>query len=552
MQIIIPMSGKGERFKKAGYSKPKPLIEINNKPIIAHVLDMFPGEKDVTFICNRDHIETTNMEALLKHYCPTGRVITIEPHKSGPVFAVSKIFDLIDDKKPTIVNYCDFNCYWNYEYFKKWLLKLNPDGCIPAYKGFHPHSLAGNNYAFIREKNGWMTKIQEKKPFTNDKLNEFASSGTYYFANGKILKDFFKKTIDSNLKVNNEYYCSVVYNLMVKESLKVAIFELQHFMQWGTPDDLNEYLSWSNGFTALANYKNSKTIFQSSTLIPMAGKGNRFRKENYKLSKPLIPISGIPMVIQAVKSLPKTNTYSFIALENLFNKNDLNKILNSNFENIRIKLLNKITDGQCSTCLSAINEIPSQQPVTISACDHGVILKNQKFHKMFNDKNIDRIVWVTRSHPEAIRKPEMFGWVQESNNKIIKVSVKKPLGNPKKDPILIGTFTFKKASIFKECAQNLIHRNGRVNGEFYVDSCINDALLLGYKCHVFDVDHYFSWGTPNELRTFEYWQSCFHKWKSHEYSWSRDPWKDELTNGFEPEHLKEINPRLPLYNRIEK
>ena len=63
-------------------------------------------------------------------------------------------------------------------------------------------------------------------------------------------------------------------------------------------------------------------------------------------------------------------------------------------------------------------------------------------------------------------------------------------------------------------------RNGRVNGEFYVDSCINDALLLGYKCHVFDVDHYFSWGTPNELRTFEYWQSCFHKWKSHEYSWS--------------------------------
>ena len=60
-----------------------------------------------------------------------------------------------------------------------------------------------------------------------------------------------------------------------------------------------------------------------------------------------------------------------------------------------------------------------------------------------------------------------------SNNKINKVSVKKPLGNTKKDPILIGTFTFKKASIFKECAQNLIHRNGRVNGEFYVDSCIN-------------------------------------------------------------------------------
>ena len=35
MQLIIPMSGEGERFKKAGFSQPKPLIEINNKPIIA-------------------------------------------------------------------------------------------------------------------------------------------------------------------------------------------------------------------------------------------------------------------------------------------------------------------------------------------------------------------------------------------------------------------------------------------------------------------------------------------------------------------------------------
>ncbi len=551
MQIIIPMSGKGERFKKAGYLKPKPLIEINNKPIIAHVLDMFPGEKDVTFICNREHIETTDMEAVLNKYCPTARIVTIEPHKLGPVYAVSKIFDLIDDKKPTIVNYCDFSCYWNYEYFKKWLLELNPDGCIPAYKGFHPHSLSGNNYAFMKEENRWMTKIQEKKPFTNNKLNEFASSGTYYFAKGKLLKEFFTKTINLNLKVNNEYYCSVVYNLMIKENFRVAIFELQHFMQWGTPEDLEEYLRWSNAFDALANYKTTQKIIQSTTLIPMAGKGSRFKEANYKLTKPLIPISGIPMVIQAVKSLPKTNIYTFIALENLFNNNNLNNELHSNFKNIRLKLLNKITDGQCSTCMSAINEIPSGEPLTISACDHGVIFNYEKFYQIFYNKEVDIIVWVTRGHPEAIRKPEMYGWIEESNNIIKKISVKKPLFDTQKDPVLIGTFTFKRAEIFKECAENLMEREEKVNGEFYVDSCINDAISLGYNCHVFDVDHYFSWGTPNELRTFEYWQSCFHKWRSHQYLWSKDPWRNK-TNFFEPGHLKEINPKLPLLRDIEK
>ena len=539
------MSGKSYRFTKVGYLKPKPLIEINNKPIISHVLDMFPGEKDVTFICNKEHIEKTNMESILNKYCPTGRVVSIAPHKLGPVYAVSKIFDLIDDKKPTIVNYCDFSCYWNYEYFKKWLLKVNPDGCIPAYKGFHPHSLSGNNYAFIKEKNGWMTKIQEKKPFTKDKLNEFASSGTYYFANGKLLKKFFKKTINLNLKVSNEFYCSVVYNLMVKESLRISIFELQHFMQWGTPEDLKEYLKWSNAFDALANYKTSQKIFKLTTLIPMAGKGNRFKEANYKLTKPLIPISGIPMVIQAVKSLPKANNYTFIALENLFAKSNLNKELFLNFKNVRIKLLNKITDGQCSTCLSIINEIPSEEPLTISACDHGVIFNDKKFYKIFNDKNVDIIVWVTRGHPESIRNPYMYGWAEESNNKLKKVSVKKPLFNIEKDPLLIGTFTFKRTEIFKECAENLIQRDEKVNGEFYVDSCINDAISLGYNCKVFDVDHYFSWGTPNELRTFEYWQSCFHKWGSHKYRWEKDPWRNKITKLIEPEHLKEINPNLP-------
>src|ERR1700704_6380930 len=50
MQIVIPMSGFGERFRRAGYDIPKPLIEVEGKPIVAHVVDMFPGETDFIFI----------------------------------------------------------------------------------------------------------------------------------------------------------------------------------------------------------------------------------------------------------------------------------------------------------------------------------------------------------------------------------------------------------------------------------------------------------------------------------------------------------------------
>ena len=114
---------------------------------------------------------------------------------------------------------------------KQWLQEHKPDGCVPAYRGFHPHSLGRTNYAFMRVENGWMQEIQEKKPFTENKMDEFASSGTYYFSEGRLMKHFFAELVAKDESVNGEFYCSVAYNLMVEAGLLVSVYELQHFMQ---------------------------------------------------------------------------------------------------------------------------------------------------------------------------------------------------------------------------------------------------------------------------------------------------------------------------------
>ena len=68
MKIIIPMSGMGTRFVKAGYKDVKPLIMVDNKPIIKHVIDLFPGEIDIYCICNDIHLKTTDMRNILNNY----------------------------------------------------------------------------------------------------------------------------------------------------------------------------------------------------------------------------------------------------------------------------------------------------------------------------------------------------------------------------------------------------------------------------------------------------------------------------------------------------
>ena len=66
--------------------------------------------------------------------------------------------------------------------------------------------------------------------------------------------------------------------------------------------------------------------------------------------------------------------------------------------------------------------------------------------------------------------------------------MKQPLKDPDNDPIIIGIFTFKNKDHFTLATRRLFERNGRVNGEFYLDSCIEDAIELGLKCVVFEVD----------------------------------------------------------------
>jgi len=523
MQIVIPMSGFGERFRRAGYTVPKPLIEVEGKPIIAHVIDMFPGEMDFIFICNEDHLAEPafGMRKILEHYCPSGKILPIAAHKLGPVYAVLQARDLIRDDEPVTVNYCDFTCYWDYPRFKQWTQTSQCDGAIPAYRGFHPHTLGSTFYAYLREKDGWAFDIQEKQPFTDQPMKEFASSGTYYFASGALMKWAFDETLRQDLQVKNEYYVSLAYKPLFAAGKRVAPYELEYFMQWGTPQDLAEYNEYSQQFRLLA--QNRPAAQQAGAmLMPMVGSGSRFASAGYTLPKPLIEVSGAPMALAAARDLPSAERQVFVLRKDLSEVESIEKNLREAYPEARFVMLAGLTDGQASTCLAAMSEVESDQPLTIGACDNGLLYDREAFAKLAAAPGVDIIVWGHRGHAAALRNPKAYGWIDASDGVVTSVSVKQPLNDPAHDPVIVGAFTFKRASDFQAAATRMIERNGRVNGEFYVDACINDAIALGLKVRLFEVDSYLCWGTPEELKSFQYWQSCFNKWQGHPYSLTTD------------------------------
>ena len=526
MQIIIPMSGFGERFRAAGYTVPKPLIEVDGKTIIQHVVEMFSADDEFIFICNEDHLNESSyrMRETLESICPNGIIVSIPPHKLGPVYAVMQSIERIDLQQQTSVNYCDFTCYWDYSNFQKYVKVTDADGVIPSYRGFHPHTLWSNYYAYIKEKNSRVSDIQEKQPFTENPKQEFASSGTYYFKTGALMQEYFQRCIDEQLLVSDEYYVSMVYKPMMQDNLKVYVYELQHFMQWGTPDDLNEYRYWSDVFRGIVK-EGDPPKHSGALLLPMAGLGSRFVKEGYKIQKPLIPVSGLPMAVQAKNDLPKTDLQRYILRKDLQGLSELINTLTKYSENPSFEILDSVTDGQATTCTEGVIGLDIESPITIAACDNGMIYDASRFNDFMLDEGVDVIVWGAKSYPGAIRSPEMYGWIDmnKETRKIHSISVKAPLENPEDDPIVVGTFTFKRLGDFLDSVERMKAREAKVNEEYYVDMAINDAIALGKNCKFFEVEHYICWGTPNDLRTFEYWQSCFHKWSSHIYSLSLDP-----------------------------
>lgn len=525
MKIVIPMSGTGQRFVKAGYKDPKPLIRIDGRPMIEHVVNMFPRESDFIFICNDKHLQETAIESVLRRIAPACRIVRVPEHKKGPVYAVSFAFDMLDDEEEVIINYCDFCKYWDFSDFLGHTRGRNAAGCVTAYRGFHPHMLGGDNYAFIKEERQFMLEIQEKKPFTNNKMNEYASDGMYYFKKGKYVKKYFKEQMEKDVSLNGEYYVSMTYNLLIRDGLPISVYKIQHMCQWGTPRDLMEFIHWSDYFRGVLEKRKPVRVPQGMvTLIPMAGRGMRFQEEGYADPKPLIPVSGRPMIVQAVSYLPESERSVFICLKEHLDHYDLEDALRKAVPNVEIISLDHVTNGQACTCEIGMGSIDDNAPVLIAACDNGMLWNTDAYQDLMDDGTVDAIVWSFRHHPSSANNPNMYGWVKtDERGNALGVSVKKAISDtPYNDHAITGTFFFRKKRYFMEALESVYKKNIRVNNEFYVDSCMGEMVELGRKVKVFEVENYIGWGTPNDYRTFEYWQSFFHKWPNHPYRLEKD------------------------------
>lgn len=252
-------------------------------------------------------------------------------------------------------------------------------------------------------------------------------------------------------------------------------------------------------------------MLTQTTLIPLAGAGSRFAQAGYTDPKPLIPVDGLPMIIQAVQHLPSSQRYIFLCRSEHLDKYPLRQTLERYYPNCTIMPVATLTEGQACTCLLAEAQIAADQPLLIGACDNGMTYDAAQFAQLTADAAVDGLVFTFRNNITVQRNPKAYGWVKVgADNVIERVSVKAPISaDPVHDHAVVGAFWFRRGQMFINAAKDMIKNNTRVNNEFYVDECINNAVASGLKIKVFEIDKYICWGTPHDLAVYNYWQTYF-------------------------------------------
>jgi len=419
-----------------------------------------------------------------------------------------------------LLGYCDFGVDWSFAAFSKWLRAGDWDCAMTAYKGFHPHSLGPTLYAYMRNEGDQVTEIREKFHFTENKFAEYASSGLYWFRHGRDLKRIAAELVLSGERVNGEYYVSMAVQRLVSSGGRVGVYELAHFYQWGTPEDLRDYEGWALAMRRLEAFCRDAGAARSnaSLVVPMAGRGQRFVDQGYAVPKALIDVSGRPMVVQAMACLPRTTSRVLVALSDHVRELESSLRVCGGGAATRIVRVDQITQGQACTAGLATSELSGDRPVLIAPCDTGCVYDVERWTAIERAAGspgadgADLIVFTARGHLPALWRPSMYGWAAvTAEGRVAAVRVKELVPDiaANDQEVIVGTFWFRDVATYNRELKAMIAADDRVRGEYYVDTIARRMVEKGARVRAFSVDKYMPWGTPEELKTFFYWNDVF-------------------------------------------
>ena len=248
MEILIPMAGEGKRFVECGYKDPKPIIPLVYRKngltmpmYIASTMDL-PGVSDgnssITFIVREDLKD--QIEGTVRSVFPAAKEYVINHLTEGQACTCLEAIGCIDLEDELIIAACDNGIDYCKESFVR--LKDKSDAIVFTFSG--DPVVLDNPRAFgwmLADENGRVLDVSVKTPISDNPLMDHAVVGTFWFKKGSSFLEGAKKMIRENDRINGEFYVDQVFRHMIEMGCDVRIFDVERFMNYGTPETYENY-----------------------------------------------------------------------------------------------------------------------------------------------------------------------------------------------------------------------------------------------------------------------------------------------------------------------
>lgn len=232
MNVLIPMAGAGSRFQQAGYTFPKPLIDVRGKPMIQVVAENLNIDATFIYVVQKEHREKYNLDTLLNLITPNCKIVEVNGMTEGAACTTLLAKEHINTDEPLLMANSDQFVEWDSNEFMYKMVEQNLDGGIVTFRATHP------KWSFAKvDAQGYVTEVAEKNP-----ISDIATVGIYYWKRGSDYVKFAEQMIEKNIRVNNEFYVCPVFNQALESGLKVKPFDVPKMWGLGTPEDLKYFL----------------------------------------------------------------------------------------------------------------------------------------------------------------------------------------------------------------------------------------------------------------------------------------------------------------------
>jgi HAD superfamily hydrolase (TIGR01509 family) len=232
MNVLIPMAGAGSRFQQAGYTFPKPLIDVQGKPMIQAVAENLNIDATFIYVVQKEHRSKYNLDTLLNLITPNCKIVEVDGITEGAACTTLLAKEHINNDEPLLMANSDQFVEWDSSEFMYKMTEQNLDGGIVTFKATHP------KWSFAKiDEHGYVTEVAEKNP-----ISDIATVGIYYWKRGSDYVKYAEQMIEKNIRVNNEFYVCPVFNQAIEDQKKIKTFDVPKMWGLGTPEDLGYFL----------------------------------------------------------------------------------------------------------------------------------------------------------------------------------------------------------------------------------------------------------------------------------------------------------------------